>query len=260
MPHFAANLTMMFTEKAFPDRFQAAADAGFRRAEFLFPYAWSADFLAEKAGKANISVVLFNAFPGNWEKGERGLACIPGRNADFDAGLEMAISWAGVLRCPRIHVMSGNRPAGVSEEEMEAVWFSNMARAADRCADAGLEICLEPINHISMPQYFLRTQEQAADYIQRLQRKNIRLQFDFFHCQMEQGNVSARFQKLLPFIGHCQIAGVPDRHEPDSGELSFPHICRLLDDSGYTGSVGCEYNPDGRTEDGLGWFVPWKNQ
>ena len=244
MPRFAANLTMMFTELPFLDRFSAAADQGFHWVEYLFPYEFAPEDLARALERNGLTQALFNLPPGDWEAGERGLACLP-------------VLYAKALRCPRVHLMAGNRPTDADAARLERTYLDNVLRAAQRLADEGLELCLEPINQFSMPEYFLRTQEQAAAYIERLGLPNLRLQFDFFHCQMEQGNVSGRLRRFFPLIGHCQLAGAPDRHEPDQGELNYPYLLALLDELGYQGVVGCEYNPAGKTVDGLGWFRAW---
>lgn len=257
MPRFAANLTMMFTELPFLDRFSAAADQGFHWVEYLFPYEFAPEDLARALERNGLTQALFNLPPGDWEAGERGLACLPGREKEFDAALERAVLYAKALRCPRVHLMAGNRPTDADAARLERTYLDNVLRAAQRLADEGLELCLEPINQFSMPEYFLRTQEQAAAYIERLGLPNLRLQFDFFHCQMEQGNVSGRLRRFFPLIGHCQLAGAPDRHEPDQGELNYPYLLALLDELGYQGVVGCEYNPAGKTVDGLGWFRAW---
>ena len=257
MPRFAANLTMMFTELPFLDRFSAAADQGFHWVEYLFPYEFAPEDLARALERNGLTQALFNLPPGDWEAGERGLACLPGREKEFDAALERAVLYAKALRCPRVPLMAGNRPTDADAARLERTYLDNVLRAAQRLADEGLELCLEPINQFSMPEYFLRTQEQAAAYIERLGLPNLRLQFDFFHCQMEQGNVSGRLRRFFPLIGHCQLAGAPDRHEPDQGELNYPYLLALLDGLGYQGVVGCEYNPAGKTVDGLGWFRAW---
>lgn len=254
MPRFAANLSMMFTERPFLERFSAAADHGFRWVEYLFPYDFAPEVLIRALERSNLRQALFNMPPGDWAAGERGLACLPGREKEFDAALEKAVIYAKALNCPRLHVMAGARPAGTLAESLEAVYLGNMRRAAQRLADEGLELCLEPISRSSMPGYFLRTQEQAVGYMERLDLPNVRLQFDFFHCQMEQGDVSGRLRRFFPLIGHCQIAGVPDRHEPDQGELNYPYLLGLLDELGYEGLVGCEYKPAAGTADGLGWI------
>lgn len=257
MPRFAANLTMMFTELPFLDRFSAAADQGFHWVEYLFPYEFAPEDLARALERNGLTQALFNLPPGDWEAGERGLACLPGREKEFDAALERAVLYAKALRCPRVHLMAGNRPTDADAARLERTYLDNVLWAAQRLADEGLELCLEPINQFSMPEYFLRTQEQAAAYIERLGLPNLRLQFDFFHCQMEQGNVSGRLRRFFPLIGHCQLAGAPDRHEPDQGELNYPYLLALLDELGYQGVVGCEYNPAGKTVDGLGWLRAW---
>lgn len=254
MPRFAANLTMMFTEFPFLDRFSAAADQGFEWVECLFPYDFEPEVLAGALEHSGLKQVLFNLPPGDWQAGERGLACLPGREKEFDASVEKAVLYAKALQCPRVHVMAGNRPLGADANTLQNTYLGNVRRAAQRLADDGLELCLEPINRYSMPRYFLRSQEQAVGYLHSLDLPNARLQFDFFHCQMQEGNVSRRLRNFFPFIGHCQIAGVPGRHEPDQGELNYPFFFKLLDELGYAGVVGCEYNPAGQTVDGLGWI------
>lgn len=254
MPRFAANLTMMFTELPFLDRFSAAADQGFQWVEYLFPYEFAPEDLACALERNRLKQALFNLPPGDWTAGERGLACLPGREKEFDDAVEKAVLYAQALNCPRLHAMAGNRLPGASAEILLATYLGNIRRAAQRLSDKGLELCLEPINQYSMPRYFLRGQEQAAGYIESLGLPNVRLQFDFFHCQMEQGNISGRLRRFFPLIGHCQLASVPDRHEPDQGELNYPYLLGLLDELGYQGVVGCEYNPAGKTVDGLGWI------
>ena len=254
MPRFAANLSMMFAEYSFLDRFAAAADQGFKHVEYLFPYDFEPDHLARELGRCGLSQVLFNLPPGDWAAGERGLACIPGREKDFEASLELAIVYAKALDCKRVHAMAGNRPSGVPLEVLESVYRHNINLAGQRLADDGLELCLEPINQYSMPNYFLRTQAQAVGYIKQINLPNVRLQFDFFHCQMQEGNVSGKLREYHPFIGHCQIAGAPMRHEPDQGELNVSFLFDVLDMLDYQGFVGCEYIPAGKTAAGLKWL------
>jgi hydroxypyruvate isomerase len=254
MPVFAANLSMMFTECAFLERFAAAAAQGFSWVEYLFPYAFEPEALAGKLKENGLRQALFNLPAGNWEGGERGMACIPGREKEFAASVDLAVRYAHALGCPRVHAMAGNRPAGVEEKRLQDTYLENIGRAGKRMAEEGLELCLEPINRFSMPDFFLRTQDQAVGVIESLGQANIRLQLDFFHCQMEQGNVANTLRRHFRHIGHCQLAGAPDRHEPDTGELSYPFLFDLLDELGYQGIVGCEYNPAGKTEDGLGWI------
>ena len=254
MPRFAANLTMMFTEYTFIDRFEAAAAQGFSWVEYLFPYAFAPEALAEKLKKNGLSQALFNLPAGNWEAGERGLACIPGREQEFAASVETAIVYANALGCAKVHAMAGNCPAGAEKTRLQDTYLENIGQAGKRLAEEGLVLCLEPINRFSMPDYFLRTPEQAVLVIESLGLPNIRLQFDFFHCQMEQGNVANTLRQYFQHIGHCQLAGVPSRHEPDKGELHYPFLFELLDELGYQGVIGCEYNPAGVTEEGLDWI------
>ena len=254
MPRFAANLTMMFTEYAFVDRFTAAAAQGFSWVEFMFPYAFESEALARKLKEDGLTQALFNLPAGNWEAGERGMACIPGREQEFAASVETAVAYAGALGCARVHAMAGNSPAGAEKARVQDTYLENIGRAGRRLAEEGLELCLEPINRFSMPEYFLRAPEQAVSVIESLGLSNVRLQFDFFHCQMEQGNVANALRRHFRHIGHCQLAGAPDRHEPDKGELYYPFLFELLDELGYQGVIGCEYNPAGVTEEGLGWI------
>ena len=253
MPRFAANLTMMFTEYAFIDRFEAAAVQGFSWVEYL-SYACTPEALSEKLKENALSLAVFNLPSGNREAGERGLACIPGREREFAASVETAIVYAGALGCTKVHAMAGNRPAGIEETRLQDTYLENIGRAGRRLAEEGLELCLEPINRFSMPNYFLRTLEQAVGIIESLGMPNIKLQFDFFHCQMEQGNVANTLRRYFRHVGHCQLAGVPDRHEPDKGELYYPFIFDLLDELDYQGVIGCEYTPAAGTADGLFWI------
>jgi len=254
MPRFAANLTMMFTEHPFPERFEHAALQGFSLVEYLFPYVFEPAVLAGKLRQYGLSQVLFNLPPGNWEAGERGMACIPGREKEFAASVDTAVVYAKALGCPLVHAMAGNRPAGAEEARLRDTYLDNIGRAARRLAEEGLALCLEPINRWSMPEYFLRTQEQAVEVIEALALPNVKLQFDFFHCQMQEGNVTHTLRRFFSHIGHCQLAGVPDRHEPDTGELYYPYLFEVLDALGYAGAIGCEYNPAGDTAAGLGWI------
>lgn len=254
MPNFAANLTMMFTEHSFMDRFAAAARAGFKAVEYLFPYPYAASELAAKLREHNLTQALFNLPPGDWDKGERGMACLPGREAEFAAAVEKGIAYAKILGNTRVHAMAGMVPTGISHDVLESTYKQNMVVAAKMLAAHGLTLCLEPINQRSMPGYFLRTQAQAVKYIKEMGQPNITLQFDVFHVQMEEGCVALKWKEFLPYIGHCQIAGVPERHEPDTGEINYDYIFATIDASGYQGFIGCEYNPAGDTAAGLGWL------
>jgi hydroxypyruvate isomerase len=249
---------MLFTEVPFLERFPLAARSGFKGVEFLFPYAFPQQEISRILTANSLQAVLFNLPPGDWDQGERGIAALPGREAEFAHGLETALGYARETRCPRVHAMAGIAPQGADYAEMERIYKANLAKAADFFAPHGISVGIEPINQRSMPGFFLRTLAQAAGYIQELNRPNLQLQFDFFHVQMEEGCVSLRFQEFFPLVGHCQIAGAPERHEPDTGELNYDYIFAQVDALHYANFLGCEYNPSGDTRAGLRWFQPYR--
>ena len=253
MPRFAANLTMLFTERPLAERFAAARAAGFAAVEVLFPYELPPEALADLAADADVTVVLINAPPGDWTAGERGLAALAGRRAAFRASIDRALAYARAASVPRLHVMSGVAPPGAPEAEH--AWSEAMAWAADRLGEAGLDLLLEPLNSRDMPGYFLDEFDRTMDRIERLGRPNVRLQFDIYHRQILRGDVLTGLHALLPWIGHVQIASVPARTEPGTGELDDFRILAALDQAGYSGYVGCEYRPRTRTEAGLGWLA-----
>ncbi|MDA8454477.1 hydroxypyruvate isomerase family protein [Acidovorax sp. GBBC 3334] len=265
MPRFAANLSMLYPEMDFPDRFAAAARDGFSGVEYLFPYAHDAGRLADSLRRHGLQQVLFNAPPGDWEAGERGLACLPGREAEFDEGIAQAIGYALVLECPRIHVMAGIVPAGADAEAARAAYLDNLRRAADQAAPHGIDLLLEPINHRDMPRFFLNRQAQAHALVEDIGRPNVKVQMDLYHCQITEGDLAMRLRQHVPTgrVAHVQIAGVPERHEPDVGEVHYPYLFDLLDRLGYSGWIGCEYRPArgmavGGTTAGLDWMTPWR--
>ncbi|GGK03631.1 2-oxo-tetronate isomerase [Pseudomonas matsuisoli] len=258
MPRFAANLSLMFADAPFLDRFDRAARAGFKGVEYLFPYGESAADLAQRLEQHDLIQVLFNLPPGNFGAGERGLAALPGRESEFREGLERALEYAQVLRCANLHAMAGIVADEGSKPAMRDCYLRNLQYAARRMAPLGMTLLIEPINTRSMPGYFLNHQAQAHDIVAELAEPNLRVQLDFFHAQIMDGNLAAGFRRYQSSVGHVQIAGVPDRHEPDEGEVDYAYLFRMLDESGYDGWVGCEYVPRGRTEDGLGWYEPWK--
>ncbi len=258
MPQFAANLSMMFNEVPFLDRFAAAAAAGFRGVEFLFPYDHPKEEVAGKLRAAGLTQVLFNTVPGDWGKGERGLACIPGREAEFLAGVDKALDYARALGCATIHCMAGLRPPGVADERLDATYLANIGEAARRAAGHGVTVVIEPINTRDIPGFYLNYQRQARGLIERIGAGNLKLQLDLYHCQIMEGDLAVHIRDFADITGHVQIAGVPERHEPDVGEINYPYLFEALDRTGYSGWVGCEYRPRGRTEDGLGWFAPWR--
>lgn len=254
MPKFAANLTMMFNEVPFPERFAAAAKAGFEGVEFLFPYDYSP---AEVAGwlKANkLKNALFNMPPGNWAAGDRGMASIPGREKEFCDGVAKAIEYAKALGTPTVHAMAGLLPADADRDTHRVTYVDNIWYAAKELAKHGLTLVIEPINTRDMPGYFLNLQSEAHAICKEIGEPNLKVQMDFYHAQIMEGDLSMTFKNNFAGIGHIQIASVPARHEPDEGEIDYRHIFKLLDETGYAGWVGCEYRPRGKTEDGLDWL------
>ena len=260
MPRFAANLSMMFTEVPFLDRFDKAAQAGFKAVEYLLPYDFSVNEVSSPLTRFGLSQVLFNLPSGNWGAGERGLAAVPGREAEFAQGLDTALPYVKACKVPMVHCMAGFPPPGSDPAEVERLYKANLARAADFFAPHGVAVGIEPINRRSMPGYFLHTIAQAIGYIEELQRPTIKLQFDFFHTQMEEGCVALKFRENYQYVGHCQLAGAPERNEPDRGELDYEYIFTVVDELGYPGYIGCEYNPANGTEAGLGWFAPYRGK
>ena len=265
MPQFAANLSLMYTELPFLERFAAAARDGFRAVEYLFPYAHAPAQLAQQLRAHGLQQVLFNAPPGGttrdamataWDAGARGTLCLAGQDAAFRAGLQQALEYASVLQCPRVHVMSGLLPAGQSHAGVQALVTERLHWAAQQAQDAGVALLIEPINGRDMPGYYLQRQDQAHALVQAVDSPRLQVQMDLYHCQIVEGDVAMKLRHYLPTgrVGHIQIAGVPDRHEPDSGELHYPYLFDLLDQLGYTGWVGCEYRPRAGTSQGLGWL------
>ena len=260
MPRFAANLSMMFTEHDVLDRFQAAADAGFDAVEMLFPYAHAPEDVAKRKDAAGVRQVLFNMPPGDWDAGERGMACHPGREAEFAAGVTKALLYAEALDCPLLHVMAGLAPQGTDPAVLQTTYRRNLAHAAEAAAQAGRAVCIEPINARDMPGFYLRTTDQAVAHLDAVGNPQAWLQLDFYHAQISEGDLTRRTERLIDRVGHVQIAGVPDRHEPDAGEVAFGHVFATLDRLGYRGWIGCEYRPKGKTTDGLGWAKAYLKQ
>jgi hydroxypyruvate isomerase len=254
MPKFAANLSLMFNESAFPERFAAASRAGFKGVEFLFPYDYAPSEVARWLSGNGLENVLFNLPPGNWAAGERGLAALPGREAEFRAGVDQALDYALTLGTPRLHVMAGRLPEGADRRQCRAVYIANLRHAARALARHDRTLLIEPINPRDMPGYFLNTQAEAHAICGETGEPNVKVQMDFYHAQIVEGDLAMTFKNFAGGIGHIQIAGVPDRAEPDDGEVNYRYLFRMLDEAGYEGWVGCEYRPRGRTEDGLGWL------
>ena len=257
MPKFAANLSMMYAEHAFLDRFEAAACDGFDAVEFLFPYEHPQAELAARLAGNGLQQVLCNAPPGDWAAGERGLACLAERRDEFRRGiLEQALPYALALNCPRVHVMTGLMPPGIERAALRATFVANLAWAAEQAAAAGIEILIEPINRRDIPGYLLNRQDDAHEIVCEIGALNLKVQMDLYHCQIVEGDLAMKLRKYLTTgrVGHLQIAGVPDRHEPDGGEVNYPYLFDLIDALGYTGHVGCEYRPRAGTSAGLGWL------
>jgi hydroxypyruvate isomerase len=257
MPKLAANLSMLFQDVPFLDRFEAAAAAGFRGVECLFPYEAPASEIASRLKRHGLTQALFNLPPGDWAKGERGTAALPGREPEFNEGLERALEYAEATGCRRLHPMAGNWPAGRDRAEGTACYVANLRRAADRAASSGITVLIEPINTRDMPGYFLNTTAEAIAVMKAVERPNLKLQLDLYHCQIMEGDLATHIRRLAGEYAHVQIAGVPDRHEPDQGEVNYPYLLELLDENGYDGWVGLEYRPRADTRAGLGWAERW---
>jgi len=275
MPQFAANLSMMYPELPFLDRFEAAAKDGFKAVEFLFPYAYTAEELAARLKANNLQQVLFNAPPGGidpssidqaWNSNTRGTASIPGREKEFQLGVEMALRYAEALHCPRIHVMAGLLGVGHTHASNHATYVNNLKWAAALAVKQGLDVLIEPINTRDIPGFYLNRQDQAHNIIEEVGASNLKVQMDLYHCQIVEGDVAMKIRQYLPTgrVGHFQIAGVPERHEPDIGEVNYPYLFDVIDEVSKTcnwqGWVGCEYKPKlggqaGGTSAGLGWLA-----
>lgn len=260
MVQLAANLSMMFNEAPFLDRFARAANAGFQTVEFLFPYDYPVAEIKARLDRNSLNLALINAFAGDWAGGERGFGARPGLEDTFRKSVVQALDYATKLGCPRIHVMSGITAPEPDRAACEKTWVSNMKIAADLAANAGLAVSIEPLNTRDMPGYFISHQDETLELIGRLDRKNVLLQFDVYHAGIMDGDITRRIERLKGAYGHVQIASVPDRHEPDEGELNYPYIFEAFDRVGFDGYLGCEYNPRGVTEDGLDWAKPYLKQ
>ena len=256
MPKLAANLSMMFTEHDFLARFERAARHGFRGVEFLFPYEHIPQSIAEAlAAAGGIEIVLFNLPPGDWQAGERGLAGLPGREAEFRDALEEALRYAEVLGCRRLHAMHGIPATGGSYDRSDCrvSYIQNLRHAARRAQKQDIEVLIEPLNQRDVPGYPLNTQREAREVVLAVGEPNLRIQFDMYHCQIVEGDLTMTFKEVQPYVGHIQIAGVPERHEPSVGEARYEYLLGMLDAEGYDGWVGCEYRPAAGTAEGLGW-------
>lgn len=258
MPRFAANLSFLFNERPFLERFAAARAAGFAAVEFHFPYEHDRAALAEVVLTSAQEVVLFNLPPGNWAAGDRGIACHPRRIAEFQDGVGLAIEYARLLGCGRLNCLAGIAPVDITPQQARDTLIENLRFAAAVTVRAGIELVLEPLNTRDTPGFFPSTSRDALDLIAAVGSANLRLQYDIYHAQVMEGDLARTLQEHLLQIGHIQLADNPGRHEPGSGEINFPFLLEHLDRIGYDGWVGCEYKPGGRTEDSFGWLAPWQ--
>ncbi|WP_407547847.1 hydroxypyruvate isomerase family protein [Streptomyces sp. Pv4-95] len=265
MPRFAANLSMMYTEHDFLDRFAAASADGFEAVEYLFPYDHEAGELRRRLDDHGLRQVLFNAPPGAWDSGERGIASLPGREAEVRAGIDRALEYAAELGCGQVHVMAGLVPADATAAQLAGhrdTYLANLAWAAARAAAVDVDLLIEPINGRDMPGYFLPRQAEAHTVVQEVGAPNLKVQLDLYHCQIVEGDLTTTLRRDLPTgrVGHLQIAGVPDRHEPDRGELDIRHLFDVVDELGFDGWIGCEYRPRAGTSEGLGWIANYRGE
>jgi hydroxypyruvate isomerase len=259
MLSFAANLSMMYTEHPFLERFAAAAADGFEAVEFLFPYEHAPDEIASRLRRHGLVQALFNLPPGDFARGERGIAALPGREEEFAESAERALPYALATGCRRLHAMAGLAPADADLAAMRATYVANLRHAARRLAEHGITLLIEPINTRDIPGYFLNLQHAAHDVVAEVGAPNLKVQMDLYHCQIMEGDLVRKIERWLPGVGHFQIAGVPERHEPDSGEVNYAHLFERLEALGWDGHIGCEYRPRAGTSEGLGWLRRYRN-
>jgi len=254
MPKFCANLTMLFTEVDFMDRFEKAARAGFKGVEYLFPYAYKKEQLAEKLAAHGLTQVLHNLPAGDWNKGERGIACLPGREGEFQEGVGKGIEYAKALKCPQVNCLAGLVPAGAAPDKVRATLVSNLRFAATAFAKEGIRLLVEALNDKDVPGFSLVRTADVLRLIEEVGHSNVYVQYDVYHMQIMEGNLIRTIQANLQRIAHIQIADNPGRNEPGTGEINYPYLFKAIDAAGYTGWIGCEYKPAAKTEDGLGWI------
>ncbi|MBA8819852.1 hydroxypyruvate isomerase [Ochrobactrum sp. P6BS-III] len=254
MPRFAANLTMLFTEAPFMDRFALAAKAGFTGVEYLFPYEFNRHELKAALTRHNLAQVLHNLPAGNWAGGERGIAVLPDRVDEFRRGVADAIDYATTLNCSQVNCLAGIAPQGIDPDVMRATFVSNLRLAAKELGKHGIRLLIEPINHYDIPGFYLNTVEQAVSIIDEVGSNNLFIQYDLYHQQRTRGELVATYERYKPLIAHVQLADNPGRNEPGTGEIHYPNVFEALKNAGYKGWIGCEYKPKTTTEEGLGWF------
>ncbi|MFM7025135.1 MAG: hydroxypyruvate isomerase [Limnohabitans sp.] len=259
MPKFAANLTMLFTERPFLERFEAASQAGFKAVEFLFPYAWPAADIKALLDKHQLQLVLHNLPAGDWDAGERGIACHPKRVSEFREGVARAIEYATLLGVTQLNCLIGKVPQDASQLQIDQTVIENLRFAAHELKKHGIRLLIEPINTYDIPGFYLHGTAQALALIDKVDSDNLFVQYDIYHMQRMEGEIAATLSKHLARIGHVQLADNPGRNEPGTGELNYRFLFKHLDAIGYSGSIGCEYKPAGNTEDGLGWIKTLAN-
>jgi hydroxypyruvate isomerase len=257
MPKFAANLTMLFNELPFMERFEAAAWAGFNGVEYLFPYEFDKDELAGKLRQFGLTQVLHNLPAGNWAGGERGIAIMPDRVREFREGVSRAIDYAGALDCGQINCLAGIAPKGADPDRLRETLLGNLDYAASALKGAGIKLLIEPINTRDIPGFFLTSTRQAAELIAETDSPNLYIQYDVYHMQIMEGDLARTIEANLPRIAHIQLADNPGRNEPGTGEINYPYLFAKIDQLGYQGWIGCEYKPASTTAEGLGWFAPY---
>ncbi len=253
MPRFCANLTMLYNEVDFVERFEAAAKSGFKGVEYLFPYPYPRGELAAELERYRLTQVLHNLPAGDWAKGERGIACLPDRVGEFQDGVEKAIEYATALGCKQVNCLAGIAPPGVPEEKVRATFVSNLRFAAPKLAGAGIRLLIEPINTRDIPGFYLNRTKQALAIIDEVGSPNLWVQYDIYHMQIMEGDLARAIQENLARIAHLQLADNPGRNEPGTGEINYPFLFDWIDRIGYQGWIGCEYKPKAKTVDGLGW-------
>ena len=254
MPKFSANLTIQFNEVGFLDRFDRARQAGFTAVEYMFPYDWPKEQLAELLAANRLSQVLHNLPAGDWEAGERGIACLPGRETEFQNGVGRAIEYAKALKCPAINCLVGLTPQDADTDTVQRTLVDNLKFAAQALAEEGIRFLVEALNDRDIPGFHLVHTQDVLDLMDAVGHPNIKMQYDIYHMQRMEGELTATIRQHMERIGHIQLADNPGRHEPGTGEINYPNLLRAIDDAGYTGWIGCEYKPAGTTEEGLGWM------
>jgi hydroxypyruvate isomerase len=257
MPKFAANLTMLYNEVDFLERFEAAAKSGFKAVEYLFPYAYPKEELAGRLQKHGLAQVLHNLPAGDWARGERGIACLPDRVGEFQDGVGKAIEYAKALGCTQLNCLAGIEPGGIDADRIRATFVANLRFAAAKLGEAGIRLLIEPINTFDIPGFHLNRTRQALDVIAQVGSPNLFVQYDIYHMQRMEGELANTMKAHLPRIAHLQLADNPGRNEPGTGEINYPFLFAFIDRIGYGGWIGCEYKPAGRTADGLGWIRPF---